>query len=230
MSGAVPAKIAAAFTLGELAVLSVIAREVQRRDGTCALPHMRRSPPRRALILPPASRTNSEATTGAARALKSGPPATRLPARPLASGPAQALRSLWATSGRGVRPVPARSRALAATLQPLHEALRSSSLRRRGAAPCHPLLMCCINRRVLRHDARLDSVSPETPETVPSYRPGFARPRPSSRIARRAWTPARGSTSICRPVPPLQEGSASSLQGVSRIAARDGARSWLTPG
>ena len=38
MSGAVPAKIAATFTLGELAVLSVIAREVQRRDGTCALP------------------------------------------------------------------------------------------------------------------------------------------------------------------------------------------------
>ena len=38
MSGAVPAKIAAAFTLGELAVLSVIAREVQRRDGACALP------------------------------------------------------------------------------------------------------------------------------------------------------------------------------------------------
>jgi len=30
MSGAVPAKIAAAFTLGELAVLSVIAREVRR--------------------------------------------------------------------------------------------------------------------------------------------------------------------------------------------------------
>jgi hypothetical protein len=38
MSGAVPAKIAAAFTLGELAVLSVIAREVQRRDGACSLP------------------------------------------------------------------------------------------------------------------------------------------------------------------------------------------------
>ena len=38
MSGAVPAKIAAAFTLGELAVLSVIAREVQRRGGACGLP------------------------------------------------------------------------------------------------------------------------------------------------------------------------------------------------
>jgi hypothetical protein len=38
MSGAVPAKIAAAFTLGELAVLSVIARQVQRRDGACSLP------------------------------------------------------------------------------------------------------------------------------------------------------------------------------------------------
>jgi hypothetical protein len=38
MSGAVPAKVAAAFTLGELAVLSVIAREVQRRDGACSLP------------------------------------------------------------------------------------------------------------------------------------------------------------------------------------------------
>jgi hypothetical protein len=37
-SGAVPAKIAAAFTLGELAVLSVIARQVQRRDGACSLP------------------------------------------------------------------------------------------------------------------------------------------------------------------------------------------------
>ena len=38
MSGAVPAKIAASFTLGELAVLSVIAREVQRRGGACGLP------------------------------------------------------------------------------------------------------------------------------------------------------------------------------------------------
>jgi hypothetical protein len=38
MSGAVPAKIAAVFTLGELAVLSVIAREVQRRNGACSLP------------------------------------------------------------------------------------------------------------------------------------------------------------------------------------------------
>jgi hypothetical protein len=37
MSGAVPAKIAAAFTLGELAVLSVIARQCQR-GGTCSLP------------------------------------------------------------------------------------------------------------------------------------------------------------------------------------------------
>jgi hypothetical protein len=37
MSGAVPATIAAAFTLAELAVLSVIARQCQR-GGTCALP------------------------------------------------------------------------------------------------------------------------------------------------------------------------------------------------
>ena len=37
MSGIVPAKIAAAFTPGELAVLSIIGREVQRR-GTCTLP------------------------------------------------------------------------------------------------------------------------------------------------------------------------------------------------
>jgi hypothetical protein len=37
MSGAVPAKIAAAFTLAELAVLSVIARQCQR-GGTCSLP------------------------------------------------------------------------------------------------------------------------------------------------------------------------------------------------
>ena len=37
MSGVVPAKIAAAFTLGELAVLSVIARQCQR-GGTCSLP------------------------------------------------------------------------------------------------------------------------------------------------------------------------------------------------
>jgi len=38
MSGAVPAKIAASFTLGELAVLTVVAREVQRRGWACALP------------------------------------------------------------------------------------------------------------------------------------------------------------------------------------------------
>jgi hypothetical protein len=37
MSGAVPAKIAAAFTLAELAVLSVIARQCQR-GGTCSVP------------------------------------------------------------------------------------------------------------------------------------------------------------------------------------------------
>ena len=37
MSGVVPAKIAAAFTPGELAVLSVIGRQCQR-GGTCSLP------------------------------------------------------------------------------------------------------------------------------------------------------------------------------------------------
>jgi hypothetical protein len=37
MSGAVPAKLAAAFTLGELAVLSVIAGQV-RKHGACTLP------------------------------------------------------------------------------------------------------------------------------------------------------------------------------------------------
>ena len=37
MSGAIPAKIAASFTLAELAVLTVIARQVQR-GGTCSLP------------------------------------------------------------------------------------------------------------------------------------------------------------------------------------------------
>jgi CRP-like cAMP-binding protein len=36
-SGAVPSKIAASFTLGELAVLSIIARQVQRQ-GRCGLP------------------------------------------------------------------------------------------------------------------------------------------------------------------------------------------------
>ena len=37
MSGIVPAKIAAAFTVGEIAVLTVIARQHQR-TGVCALP------------------------------------------------------------------------------------------------------------------------------------------------------------------------------------------------
>ena len=37
MSGVVPAKIAASFTPGELAVLSVIGRQCQR-GGTCSLP------------------------------------------------------------------------------------------------------------------------------------------------------------------------------------------------
>lgn len=37
MSGVVPARIAASFTLGELAILTVIARQVQR-GGTCSLP------------------------------------------------------------------------------------------------------------------------------------------------------------------------------------------------
>ena len=37
MSGIVPAKIAAAFTTAELAVLTVVARQCQRA-GTCVLP------------------------------------------------------------------------------------------------------------------------------------------------------------------------------------------------
>jgi hypothetical protein len=37
MSGVVPAKIAAAFTMAELAVLTVIARQCQRA-GVCTLP------------------------------------------------------------------------------------------------------------------------------------------------------------------------------------------------
>jgi hypothetical protein len=37
MSGVVPAKIAASFTMGELAVLTVIARQCQRA-GVCILP------------------------------------------------------------------------------------------------------------------------------------------------------------------------------------------------
>jgi len=51
----------------------------------------------------------------------------------------------------------------------------------------------------------------------------------SSRIANRCAPRARSTTSICRPVSPLQVGSASPSQGVSRIVARDVARSWLTP-
>src|SRR5271166_6452007 len=67
-----------------------------------------------------------------ARRLASVPP-------PLASQQAPALRSRSEPSRPAARPAPARSRALAATLEPLHEAPRSLSLRRRGAAPCHPL-------------------------------------------------------------------------------------------
>jgi hypothetical protein len=101
---------------------------------------------------------------------------TRLLVRlPPAPGPVSARRSRLAPSGRGVRIASARNRALAVILQPLHEALRSSFLRRRGAAPC---------RRVLCYEARLAALRLKHPKQLRAIDQDFW---PSSFFVTDSW-------------------------------------------